>query len=337
MGSVEIQKHKSLCLVFLLFILFLIKSESGSGQSYDDYHHMIFKAEEYYFIQNNVDSSLFYYQKCFESFEFIFARDAINSFQIAYKEARPFEYFLKTAIESGVTPSILSSILALSDFMKNSWPNLELTQDYDLYRAHYLGRINVDCLNEIYRLGIIEQLSKHQHGKHQTDALFKLALAYGLPGERNCGIEELGINKELGREAADFLKLRGNMSEKSGRDLSYYSLDNNSLNMHLPIVIMLHNYCTYKEYESALHEAYLGGFIHPREIGCIYDNALRGDEPKCIINKNLFGLNSFVDSGKIDTKKANQLRAKWAICSIETDRKKEELEKLGYKFIWDYW
>lgn len=39
----------------------------------------------------------------------------------------------------------------------------------------------------------------------------------------------------------------------------------------------------------------------------------------------------------MDSKKANQLRAAWNICSIETDLKKEEMEKLGFKFIWDYW
>jgi hypothetical protein len=71
---------------FLLFILFLLKSVISNGQSYDEYHRMIITAEEYYFLENNVDSSLSYYQRCFEIFDFAFARDAVNAFQIAFKE-----------------------------------------------------------------------------------------------------------------------------------------------------------------------------------------------------------------------------------------------------------
>jgi hypothetical protein len=324
--------------ILLLLIFLLLRSENGNGQPYDEYHHLISTAEEYYFLQNEVDSSLYYYQKCFDSYDFIFARDAINAFQIAFKEAKPIEYFLKIAMESGVTPLIISSIPALSEFTKDSLPNLDLMLDYDLYRSRYLSRINIKCLNGIYELGIIDQISKYKKGKHQTESLFNLASAFGLPGEKNCGVEELGINKELGSGAADFICLRDSMSKKSGRDLGYYNL-NNPLIMHLPLVIMLHNHCTYKYYEQALHDAYLKGFIHPREIGCIYDNAFRDKESKCLMvpNRGIFGLNSFNNSTNINANKANRLRAKWEICSIETDRKKKELKKLGFKFIWDYW
>ena len=336
MGNSKLQSQS---LIFLLFILVLLKSERGISQSYDKYHQLISKAEEYYFLQNNVDSALVLYQRCFETFDFVFARDAINAFQIAYKEKRPFEDFLKTAIESGVRPSIISSIPALSDFAKDSLPNLELMQDYPLYRSRYLDRINVECLNRIYRLGILDQITKDQIGKVQTETLFKMALEFGIPGERNCGIEELGIHIELGDKALDFLNLRDSMSEKYGRVLSYYSLDKNSLIMHIPIVIMLHDYCTFKYYEKDLRKAYLDGFIHPREIGCIYDNAFRGFGSECLMvpNRGVFGLNIALKPNNIDTKKANQLRANWAICTIETDRKKKELENLGFKFIWDYW
>lgn len=324
-------------LIFILFILLLFKPESGNGQSYDEYHQMISTAEEYYFLQNNVDSALFYYQSCFEAFDFVFARDAINAIQIAYKERRPIEYFLEIALEAGVTPSILSNIPALNNFVQDSMPNLDLMQDYDLYRSRYLDRINVECLNSIYRLGIIDQISKTKR-KPETGTLFKLGLAFGLPGEKNCGIEQMDIHKELGSGAANFLNIRDSISEKSGRNLRYYSLDNNSLIMYIPIVIMLHDYCTYKDYERSLLKAYSEGYIHPREIGCIYDNSYRGESNcKMFPIRGIFGLNTFVNSSNMDTKKANQLRAKWGICSVETDQKKKELEKTGFKFIWDYW
>lgn len=330
-------KFRIQSLIVLLFILLLLKSERGNGQFYDEYHHMISTAEEFYFLQNNVDSALVYYQRCFEAFDFVFARDAVNAFQIAYKEGQPIEDFLIVTMESGVTPAILSSIPALSDFAKDSLPNLELIQDYDLYRSRYLDRINVKCLNRIYRLGILDQITKGR--KTQTKPLFKMALEFGLPGERNCGIEDSQIHKELGRGAADFLSLRDSISEKYVVDLWYYRLDENSLMNHLPIVIMLHDYCTYKDYEKDLHKAYIEGFIHPREIGNIYDNAFRGDDVRCLMvpNKGRFGLNSAVRPTNIIPGKANRLRAKWGISSIETDQKKKELEKLGYRFIWDYW
>lgn len=324
---------------FVMFISLLLKSEMGIGQSYDEYHRMISAAEEYYFIENNVDSSLVYYQSCFETFDFVFARDAVNAFQIAYRENRSIEYFLKISFESGVTPSVLSSIPALSDFAKDSLPKLDVMQDYALFRSRYLDRIDVECLNKTYRLGLMDQLTKSHEGNHKIDALFKLAMTYGLPGERNCGVEDSEIHQELGRGAANFLRLRDSISEARGKSIRYYSLNNNSLTMHVPLVIMLHNDCTYKYYEKALREAFLGGFIHPREIGCIYDNTFQSDLPHCRIvpNRGVFGLNSFANSNHVDTEKANHLRAEWEICSVETDLKKEELEEQGFKFVWDYW
>lgn len=326
-------------LIFLLVALLLLNSENGKCQSYDEYHRVISTAEEHYFLENNVDSALSYYQSCFETFDFVFARDAVNAFQIAYSENRPIEYFLKISFESGVTPSVLSSIPAISHFARDSLPKLDVMQDYALFRSHYLDRIDVECLNETYRVGIIDQITKSIEGKHETDALFKLALRYGLPGERNCGIEDSEIHQELGNRATNFLRLRDSISEAHGKKIRHYSLDNNSLIMHVPLVIMLHNDCTFKYYEKALREAYLGGFIHPREIGCIYDNTFLSDLPHCRIvpNRGVFGLNNFANSNNVDTEKANYLRAEWKICSIETDIKKEELEDQGFKFVWDYW
>lgn len=305
-------------------------------QSYDVYHHMILTAEDYYFLENNIDSSLFYYQKCFEAFDFVFARDAVNAFQIAYKESRPIEYFLITAIESGVTPAVFANIPALSDFVKDSLPHLEVMRDYDLHRRRYLDRINIDCLNRTYRLGIIEQINKAT--RSETEALFKMSMEYGLPGEKNCGIEELGIHKELGNGAEDFLHLRDSISEKYGASIRYYSLDNSLLIMHIPLVIMFHDYCTYKYYEKDLHKAYLEGFIHPREIGAIYDNAFRGAGSNCLMvpNKGVFGLSAFEKQRNLNEEKANMLRTKWEICSLETDQKKKEMQSLGFRFIWDY-
>lgn len=330
---------KTQSLIFLLFFLLLVKPERGNSQSYEEYHQLVSKAEEFYFLENEVDSSLFYYQKCFDSFDFVFARDPVNALQIAYKEGRPINNFLIIAVKTGVTPSILESIPALSDFANDSLPHLDLMDDYIKYRSAYLERINVKCLNRIYRLGILDQITKYQQ-KVQTPQLFKMALEFGLPGERNCGLENMESHKELGGRAADFLSLRDSMSEKSGMGLRYYKLEENSLMTHIPIVIMLHDYCTYKDYEKDLHEAYLGGFIHPREIGSIYDNSLRGEDPVCIkvtVSQGVFGLNGPVPKRFLVPEKADRIRAKWGICSIETDRKKKELEKLGFKFIWDYW
>src|SRR5690554_3921645 len=72
--------------ILLLYIFIPVQSDVANAQSYDKYHQYILKAEEFYFLKNKADSSLVYYAKCFENFDFIFARDAINAFQIAYKE-----------------------------------------------------------------------------------------------------------------------------------------------------------------------------------------------------------------------------------------------------------
>ena len=332
-------------MIFILSTLLLFTSVKGNSQTYEEYHREISTAEEFYFLKNNVDSSLHYYQYGFESFDFIFAKDAVNALQIAYREGRSIDYFLKRAMQSGVTPSILENIPALSNFVKDSLPQLSVMRDYDLHRSHYLDRINVECLNKIYKLGIKDQIDKNKKGKRQNynentlDLLFDLALKYGLPGEKNCGIEDSKINKELGKGAEDFLHLRDSISAIYGVNIRYFKLYPNSLGMHLPIVIMLHNYCTYKDHQKALHEAYLEGFIHPREIGNIYDNAFRGYGSECLIvpNRGIFILNGALQTRGKNIEKANRLRTEWNICSIETDQKKKELQELGYIFIWDYW
>lgn len=326
-------------LIGLLIILLLVKPENGDCQTYEVYHKLISTAEEYYFLENNVDSALACYQRCFESFDFVFARDAVNALQIAHKENEPCDVFLITAFKAGVTPAVLASIPALTPFIEDSLPKLKLMHDYALYRSHYLERINVNCLNTTYRLGLIDQITKYQN-KVQTPQLFKMALEYGLPGERNCGLEDWNIHAELDGRAADFLSLRDSISQKFGMSLGYYKLESTSLMTHIPVVIMLHDYCTFKDYEKDLHEAWLGGFIHPREIGNIYDNSLRGEDPVCIkvtVDKGIFGLNGPVPKRFLIPEKADLIRAKWGICSIETDRKKKEMEKSGFQFIWDYW
>ncbi len=322
--------------VFLLFMLLLLNSERVNGQLFDRYHRLISVAEEHYFLENNVDSALFYYQRCFESFDFVFARDAVNSVQIAYREGRELAYFLQIAFTAGVRPDVLAHIPALGDFARDSLPDKGIMREYDIYRTRYLARIDVACLNKVYRLGIKDQLNKDHT---ETRALFRLAAEFGLPGEKNCGVEALDLHLELGRGVEDFLHLRDSMTVARGKNIRYYTLDNTSLRMHIPLVIMLHDYCTYKHHEEALHTAWLNGFIHARDIGCVYDNAFRGEGSECLMvpNQGIFGLNMFVKPAHMDIKKANQLRARWGICSVETDIKKKELEKEGYQFIWDYW
>jgi len=124
--------------ILLLSVMILLNPEVGNCQSYADYHRMISTAEEYYFLENNADSAISYYQKSFETFDFVFARDAVNAFQIAYREQQPLEYFLKTAMESGVTPAILSHIPALKEFVQDSLPNLDLMRNYERHRSRYL-------------------------------------------------------------------------------------------------------------------------------------------------------------------------------------------------------
>lgn len=325
--------------LFTVLTMLTIDVETINAQSYDMYHHMISEAEEYYFLAENADSCLSLYQRCFENFDFVFARDAINALQIAYKENRTLDFFLIQAIESGITPANISTIPALRSFAKDSLPKMDVMKDYDLHRSQYLERISLTCLNQLYWLGITEQLEKDKKGKNETSALFKLASEFGLPGEKNCGIENPGILKELGNEAFDFMSLRDSLSVVKGREIRHYTLNGNALIMHIPLVIMLHDYCTYKDYKESFHDAYLGGFIHPREIGCIYDNAFRGNTSDCLMvpNIGIFGLNIFVNSSDLNVKLANELRAKWGICSVQTDRKKKALIDKGYKFIWDYW
>jgi len=78
--------------------------------NYFDYHDYINKAEHHYFIDNNVDSSLYYYKKAFSEFNYVFVKDPLIAAQIAFHNNKPFEEYLIRGFEVGLKIEHLAEI-----------------------------------------------------------------------------------------------------------------------------------------------------------------------------------------------------------------------------------
>ena len=93
---------------FLLF--FLSISCLSQSKNYFVYHSLINKAEELFFVQNKLDSSLYYYEKVFSDYDFIFVKDLVNASQIAFYSKKPYKKYIKQAFEQGLKIGYLSEI-----------------------------------------------------------------------------------------------------------------------------------------------------------------------------------------------------------------------------------
>ena len=60
----------------LFFLLLMLNGYLYSQENYNLYHEKINKAEKFYFIENKIDSALYYYDKAFDEYSFNFLRDS---------------------------------------------------------------------------------------------------------------------------------------------------------------------------------------------------------------------------------------------------------------------
>lgn len=86
---------KKTLLIICWIPIFLVYTKNTQAQheltnspNYYEYHKLVNKAEYFYFILNNVDSSFYYYQTAFTNFEFAFARDCIIAAQLSLLKKR---------------------------------------------------------------------------------------------------------------------------------------------------------------------------------------------------------------------------------------------------------
>ena len=329
--------------LFPLFLLLCINCFSQE-RDYADYHKNINKAEELFFMQNNADSALFYYDKVFTEYDFIYVKDLVNAAQLAIFSKKPYLKYIEQGFEQGLKLSHLKKYPLFAKVLPDLLNDKKLASAYKTARHKYISRINFDYLDKIYKMAIADQKSKTSVNyisgiQKTTNKLESLIRDKGFPGDRIIGIADSTIFKEIGKPQLDLYEQR-----KADPDLFYMTSDEHILSANWPQILLVHNPCAYHLYKDLLLAEMKKGNIHPRDIALIHDNAFRfkNDLPgycNGILLKGVYRLNMFTDYSRLNNRKeTNEMRKKLYITSLELDEKKQEFEyKYGFRLFSGFW
>lgn len=335
-----------------LAILVLIYWGNAVCQSldYNIYHTYINKAETFFFMNENPDSCIHYYNKAFQEFDFVFPHDVANAIQISYYCDKPFRDYLKKGFENGLKMEHLKNILLLKPIFDSLSRDDSLIQEYHKGRKKYLSKIDFVYLREIYDMGIRDQIEKkfeyekyNRIKKIRMEKIRQEIKEKGFPGVKTIGVGDSHIFGEIGKPQYDFAQQKKEISDK----LSYFKVGDETLTSKLILIILIHDQCAFPALEKELKEAITRGEIHPREVGLLYDNMFRqkvnSKKYKCPIPKpeeGVFLLNLFTNYKTLQYsgKSVDDTRAKWNIVSLAVDKKKKDFQKdYGFKLFWGQW
>lgn len=316
--------------------------------TYIVYHNLVNQAEEHFFLNNNVDSSLHFYNKAFDNYDYIFLRDLMNATQIAYFSNRPYKKYLYRAFEFGLEPWHIKKIDLFSPIADSLLSSSEFQSVYESGRTVYLSKIDFDYLLDIYVMKIQDQLNKRKDNytdfKREDLKTLKTRISdRGYPGSKYLGVDCSTIFSEIGRPEDDYDSKKLEYSDILG----YSSPDSSSLSSTIAMYLLIHNQCAFLELEHWFYQAVLEGEIHPREVGLLYDNMYRNvNDPNkypcrypnpyvgMFILNNLFRHEKY----QLTDEKINALRRKWFVCDIEVDRAKARYaSKFGFRVRYGFW
>lgn len=327
----------------LIIISFLLCACPGWSRNYLDYHNYINQAE-YDITHHLPDSALYYYDKAFGEFDFIFAKDALIAAQVAWKQnnrGKTIAYLIKGA-QSGLRSKCIDECPVLASFTND--PNYEqLYLTMKEANEQFNTKLNADLRDE-WENRFSEQVMEISIGEPSgfIDAILKnVARVKALmqlgkyPGECHIGLED---NCELENTTAFFA---------------------------------LANYeCVISELHDALWEAVKRGELHPREFANLWEweyvtsiknmSVLTSNIRDYIIRKEVRLLareNTYMEINRNWKKTAKPMkrfnlllelhdipdatidknRKEYYICSLETDSLKKQMEQNeGYRFFFGH-
>lgn len=214
-------------------------AQQNVEENYWQYHKWVMQAENAFFVDNNIDSCLLYYDMAFDNYSFNYVNDLVNAAQIAYyiqKNESPyhhnhgFEHYIHKAVKFGLRSCHIQHIPA--------WRDSEVYVDFQKYEKmkegrashrEYLNSINVDYLCLIYALCIEDEkmtLDKYEDitTNHYIDSiliwndrLLYYIGEYGFPGQKLLGIDDDKLFEELRTPCLDFVA----KVQKDSAELSY--------------------------------------------------------------------------------------------------------------------
>lgn len=335
----------------LLFSTHLNANSISSDTTYLRYHSLINRAESLFFLDNNVDSALYYYDMAFDEYDFIFIKDLLNAAQISIFHKKPFKKYLSKAFLFGLKMAHLEQFPILKPLLPELESDVDFMNDATISRATYLKSIDFSFLLELYDMGIQDQIDKNKSDdiyaeikKFNTAKIAVWIENRGFPSAQTIGIDDKNIFGEIGKPRYNIDNRKNQYSTK----LEHYSVDDYAFSSTVAIIVLIHNQCTFVELKEILHNAMIKGEIHPREIGLLYDNMFRWVNSRfysCRYPKEdngVFFLNPFYNYYYKDIsvfhKKVNKIRSEWNIVPIEVDEQKRRFqEEFGFKLFYGFW
>lgn len=329
-----------------LFYLLLIVSFNSFSQktNYIDYHITINKAEELFFLEQKTDSALFYYDKAFKEYDFIFVKDLVNAAQIAIFSNKPYQKYIERGFYYGLKLSHLDNFPLFNDVIINLKNQKKTLKKYTIARKSYLSKIDFNYLDEIYKLAVIDQKEKRKKNydtlvHNITDKIIEKTLKKGFPGEKIIGISDSLVFSEINDKNLDLFE-----QIKSNPELSYMTSDEKLLSIKWPLILFIHNGCSYTLYENVFLIQIEKGNMHPRDVAILYDNQYRyinyfSSFCQQVKLNGVYRLNPFTDyANNNNTEETNLMRKKLHIVSTFIDEKKKEYEiKYGFKMFSGFW
>ena len=196
------------CMVCLLPIS--TQSQPNTVENYWNYHDLIRKAEIAFYLNNDVDSCLYYYNQAFNIFSFNYVHDLVNAAQIAYFSKKDYKPFVYKGLHYGLKSSHLKQIPLLTEIIQEI-EDFEKTSEYKTVRHNYLSRLDFDYLSWIYDLGIDDQINKVEsdydiYTLNYINELIPKIKQNGFPSNRRIGIEDSTIFSEIGKPEFDLIR-----------------------------------------------------------------------------------------------------------------------------------
>lgn len=325
----------------IFLILFSVSLYSQEYKTdYFVYHNQINKAETFLFKENNLDSCLYYYDKTFREFDFIFVKDLVNAAQIAKLNKKEYKKYIIQGFENGLKLNHLESFSIFKNEVSSFQKDKKLIIKYNEGRKKYLARIDFEYLDKVYNVALGERVnrylekSKYKHKlKYEFSILSNMIKKKGFPGDKLLGIADSTIFRETKSVKLD-ISIRENKMMAKGRYREYSEINEITFSQSIIRNFFLNlDFCLFNtlDKKTILSEIKKGN-IHPKDVAYYSDFAFIYRKTNDL---NLCGASQAYPLFNIDLQteedfniqKANDIRKQFYMVDYDTDLKKREFEK----------
>lgn len=297
-------------LMMCLYVAFILsKSHERDFITYhQEYNHI-----ENLIVDENFEEAEFELNKLLNSYRPPFAKDYVIAAEICLlnnNKGKAIDW-IKESMRHGVKIDCLKSIGIFEEKLTYfHWKKLE--KDYQNLRKEYQSKISIGA-------------SKLFHRNYQKEQLSKMERNYkGIVYSNFYKIKEFADYKTYPGE-----NLIGIDDSNDAQNIDDCEFDNSKVT-----VTLLHmDFPVNRIQEKKLIEAIENGSLHPREFAIIYTfqksriSKLYKTSGKLKSLESDYNFQFPYEKRKGDSVKVNQDRSKFGICSLETDKKKTEVEK----------